>query len=258
MTAGQGPRGDGFEGRTAFITGAGNGIGRDMARRIVDSGGNVVIADIDEPSARAAAAELGEDHAHAVRCDVADQRAVEAAVSSGAERFGGLDILVNNAGLHLTKWNVPATALDEDAWRLILGVNVIGVVNCARAARPHLAKGTGPAIVNLSSIAGTLSNTVYGVTKLAVRGLTVALATEFAPDGIRVNAIAPGAIASANAMAELAEDDVIATLVDDYQLIHRGGTTTDIVQAMEYLCTDRASFVTGHTLQVSGGFPVYV
>lgn len=249
---------DGFAGRTAFITGAGAGIGLDMARRIVDGGGTVVIADIDGDAANAAVAELGEAHAVAVHCDVADQGAVEAAVATGASRFGGIDIVVNNAGLHLTKWNVPATALDEDAWRLILGVNVIGVVNCARAARPHLAKGKSPAIVNLSSIAGTLSTTVYGVTKLAVRGLTVALATEFAADGIRVNAIAPGAIASANAVAELAEDDIIARLVNDFQLIHRGGTTADIVQAMEYLCTDQSSFVTGHTLQVSGGFPLYV
>lgn len=248
----------GFAGRTAFITGAGAGIGKDMAARVVAGGGRVVIADIDTSAANAAVAELGEDSAFAVHCDVADQGAVEAAVAAGAERFGGIDIVVNNAGLHLTKWNVPATSLDEDAWKLILGVNVIGVVNCARAARPHLAKGTGPAIVNLSSIAGTLSNTVYGVTKLAVRGLTVALATEFAPDGIRVNAIAPGAIASANAVAELAEDDVITRLINDYQLIHRGGTTTDIVQAMEYLCTDQSSFITGHTLQVSGGFPLYV
>lgn len=249
---------DGFAGRTALITGAGAGIGLDMARRIVDGGGTVVIADIDGDAANAAVAELGEEHAVAVHCDVADQGAVEAAVATGASRFGGIDIVVNNAGLHLTKWNVPATALDEDAWRLILGVNVIGVVNCARAARPHLAKGKSPAIVNLSSIAGTLSTTVYGVTKLAVRGLTVALATEFAADGIRVNAIAPGAIASANAVAELAEDDIIARLVNDFQLIHRGGTTADIVQAMEYLCTDQSSFVTGHTLQVSGGFPLYV
>ena len=248
----------GFAGRTAFITGAGAGIGLDMARRIVDGGGNVVIADIDEEAARAAAAELGEEQAVAVACDVADQGAVETAVAAGASRFGGIDIVVNNAGLHLTKWNVPATALDEDAWKLILGVNVIGVVNCARAARPHLAQGKSPAIVNLSSIAGTLSTTVYGVTKLAVRGLTVALATEFAGDGIRVNAIAPGAIASANAVADLAEDDIIARLVNDFQLIHRGGTTADIVQAMEYLCTDQSSFVTGHTLQVSGGFPLYV
>jgi 3-oxoacyl-[acyl-carrier protein] reductase len=249
---------DGFVGRTAFITGAGAGIGLDMARRITSGGGNVIIADIDEPASRAAVAELGDEHAVTVACDVADQRAVEAAVAAGAERFGGIDIVVNNAGLHLTKWNVPATVLDEDAWKLILGVNVIGVVNCARAARPHLARGKSPAIVNLSSIAGTLSNTVYGVTKLAVRGLTVALATEFAPDGIRVNAIAPGAIASDNAVAELAEDDVINRMINDYQLIHRGGTTTDIVQAMEFLCTDRASFITGQTLQVSGGFPLYV
>ncbi|WP_022884480.1 SDR family NAD(P)-dependent oxidoreductase [Glaciibacter superstes] len=248
----------GFVGRTAFITGAGNGIGKDMAKHIVANGGNVIIADVDEAAGRAAATEIGADRVLAVHCDVADQNSVESAVKAGAERFGGLDILVNNAGLHLTKWNVPITTLDEDAWKLILGVNVIGIVNCARAARPFLAEGKSPAIVSLSSITGYLSNTVYGITKLAVRGLTVGLASEFAPDGIRVNAIAPGAIASENALAELAENDVINQMINNYQLIHRGGTTTDIVQAMEFLCTDSASFITGQTLQVSGGFPLYI
>ena len=248
----------GFEGRSAFITGAGNGIGKDMAKRIVAGGGNVVIADIDDTAGRAAAEEIGTDHALAVRCDVGSQASAEEAVAAAVDRFGGLDILINNAGLHLMKWNVPVTSVDEDAWRLILNVNVLGIVNCSRAARPHLAKSKSPAILSLSSIAGYQSTNVYGITKLAVRGLTIALASEFAADGIRVNAVAPGAIASDNAVAELTENDVMGQLINNYQLIHRGGTTTDIVQAMEFLCNDESSFVTGQTLQVSGGFPLHV
>lgn len=248
----------GFEGRTAFITGAGNGIGKDMAKRIVAGGGNVIIADIDEAAGQAAAKEIGENQVLAIRCDVADEKSVEAAVEAGAQRFGGIDILINNAGLHLMKWNQPATTLDADAWRLILDVNVIGVVNCSRAARPYLAKGKSPAILSLSSISGYLSTTVYGITKLAVRGLTIALASEFASDGIRVNAVAPGAISSENAVAELSDNDVMNQLVNNYQLVKRGGTTTDIVQAMEFLCNDESSFITGQTLQVSGGFPLQI
>jgi 3-oxoacyl-[acyl-carrier protein] reductase len=248
----------GFGGRTAFITGAGNGIGKAMAERVVADGGSVIIADIDEEAGRAAAWEIGEDHVLAVRCDVADQDSAEAAVAAGVERFGGIDILVNNAALHLMKWSVPVTSLDAEAWRLILGVNVIGVVNCSRAARPHLAKGKGPAILSLSSISGLQSDTVYGVTKLAVRGLTIALATEFAVDGIRVNAVAPGAIASEKALAELSDNGVMADLVNHSQLLHRPGTPADIVEAMVYLCNDESSFVTGQTLQVSGGFPLQI
>ncbi|MEU7881439.1 SDR family NAD(P)-dependent oxidoreductase [Microbispora bryophytorum] len=243
----------GFENRVAFVTGAGNGIGREMARDVVRQGGKVAIADVDLAAAETAAAELG-DAAMAVLCDVADERSVQTAVDAAAERLGGIDVLVNNAGLHLMKWNVPVTSVTAEQWHQILGVNVVGVVNCARSARPYLAQGKGPAILNLSSIAGYLSNTVYGITKLGVRGLTVALAEEFAPDGIRVNAVAPGAIGSDNAIDELSGQ--LRVLIDDMQLIHRMGRMADIVNAMNYLCTDAAGMVTGQTLSISGGYPL--
>ncbi|MEU8276596.1 SDR family oxidoreductase [Microbispora bryophytorum] len=217
----------GFENRVAFVTGAGNGIGREMARDVVRQGGKVAIADVDLAAAETAAAELG-DAAMAVLCDVADEQSVQTAVDAAAERLGGIDVLVNNAGLHLMKWNVPVTSVTAEQWHQILGVNVVGVVNCARSARPYLARGKGPAILNLSSIAGYLSNTVYGITKLGVRGLTVALAEEFAPDGIRVNAVAPGAIGSDNAIDELSGQ--LRVLIDDMQLIHRMGRMADIVR----------------------------
>jgi len=242
-----------FHDRVAFVTGAAQGIGKAMAAEIVRLGGRVAIADIDETAAQRTAESLG-SAATAIRCDVADPDSVDAAVEEAVRAFGGLDILINNAALHLMTWNRPVTTLSTDEWRRLLDVNVIGLVNCARAARPHLAARPGAAILNLSSIAGMASENAYGVSKLAVRGLTTALAVELGPDDIRVNALAPGAIDSENAMDELSRellDDLILTK----QVIKRQGTRTDLVEAMKYLCTDAASFVTGETLIVGGGFP---
>jgi NAD(P)-dependent dehydrogenase (short-subunit alcohol dehydrogenase family) len=115
----------------------------------------------------------------------------------------------------------------------------------------------GGSVVNISSIAGYLSTSPYGVSKLAVRGLTIAFAAELAPDGIRVNAIAPGLMATENALDGLPQD-----LIDDFvanrQLVHRLGTMDDIVSAMLLLCAPEAGFITGETLRVSGGYPLAI
>lgn len=245
-----------FENRVAFITGGARGIGLAMATEIVELGGKVALADIDLEAATAAAKELGEN-ALAVTCDVSDVASVEAAVAATAERFGRIDILINNAALHLMAWNRPVTALTQDEWRLLLDVNVIGLVNCAKAARPHLAASPGAAVLNISSIAGMQSANAYGVSKLAVRGLTVSLAVDLAVDGIRVNALAPGAIDSENAMDDLSRE-LLDDLIQGKQLIKRQGTRKDLVEAMKYLCSDAASFVTGETLIVGGGFPARI
>lgn len=242
-----------FQDRVAFITGAGQGIGKAMATEIIRLGGRVAIADIDLPTARATATELGES-ALAIRCDVSDPESVDAAVDLAAETFGGIDILINNAALHLMSWNRRVTELTTAEWRHLMDVNVIGLVNCARAARPHMATRPGAAMLNISSIAGMASENAYGVSKLAVRGLTVSLAVELAGDGIRVNALAPGAVDSENAMDELSRE-ILDDLIQKKQLIKRQGTRTDLVEAMKYLCSDAASFVTGETLIVGGGYP---
>ena len=171
-----------------------------------------MIADIDRSAADALAAELERDgqHALAVVCDVADEQQVQAAVDAAVARFGGIDILINNAGKHLMKYNQPFSVLERDELRALFDVNVIGVVNCSVAARPSMAARGGGVIVNISSMASYLSTTPYAVSKLAVRGLTIAFATEFAADHIRVNAIAPGLMATENAIADLPQ-----TIVDD-------------------------------------------
>jgi 3-oxoacyl-[acyl-carrier protein] reductase len=132
---------------------------------------------------------------------------------------------------------------------------VVGVVNCTVACRDTMRSRGGGAVLNISSIAGYLSTSPYAISKLAVRGLTIAFATEFAPDKIRVNAIAPGLMATENALAGLPQE-----LIDDFtnnrQLVHRLGDMDDIVSSALFLCSDQASFITGETLRVSGGYPL--
>jgi NAD(P)-dependent dehydrogenase (short-subunit alcohol dehydrogenase family) len=155
------------------------------------------------------------------------------------------------------EYNQPFSVLSREKLRRLFDVNVIGIVNCTLACRDSMAARGGGAVLNISSMAGHMSTTPYGVSKLAVRGLTVALATELSPDGIRVNAISPGLMATENAVADLPEA-LVEHIVERTQLIHRLGQMDDIVRAMLYLCSDDASFVTGETLKVSGGTPLYL
>lgn len=245
-----------FEDRVAFVTGAGAGLGRAFAAALVAEGAAVVVADIDADAAARTVDELtaGGHRAVSAPCDVADEEQVAGAVAQAVATFGGIDICINNAGLHLSKYNQPFGALPRSDVRELFEVNVIGVVNCSLACRPSMSARGGGAICNIASIGGHLSSTPYGVSKLTVRGLTVALAHEFAGDGIRVNAISPGLTATENAIADLPEE-FVREFRDNKQLVHRTGQVQDIVEAMLFLCSDGASFVTGETLKVSGGYP---
>ncbi|QNI05152.1 SDR family oxidoreductase [Mycobacterium kubicae] len=248
-----------FQNKIAFITGGAVGLGRAFARALTSEGASVALADIDGDGASRTAADLvaeGAD-AWAVRCDVADEAQVDAAVAATVERFGGIDILINNAGRHLMKYSRPFGALSRADVRGLFDVNVMGVVNCTLACRNSMRDRGGGAVLNMASSAGFQSNTPYGVSKLAVRGLTVAFAAELSPDLIRVNGIAPGLTNTESAMA-----NVPRSLIDDFvhelQLVHRLCTMDDVVSAMLYLCSDQASFITGETLKVCGGYPLTV
>jgi NAD(P)-dependent dehydrogenase (short-subunit alcohol dehydrogenase family) len=258
--------GNRFVGKVVLVTGAAQGFGRAFAEAFHAEGADVVLADLDIDAAtkaqdamrnRTDAPRHGSRYsgALALHCDVASESDVQAAVAETLELFGRLDILVNNAGLHLTKYNQPFSALGSADLRALFDVNVMGVVNCSLAAAPAMAASGGGVIVNISSIGGYLSTTPYGVSKLAVRGLTVALASEFAPIKVRVNAIAPGLMATENAL-----EDLPSAMVDDFvnnkQLVHRLGKIEDIVSMLMFLSSDEATFVTGETVRVSGGYPL--
>lgn len=248
-----------YENKVIFITGGAVGFGRAFAKALCREGASVVLADIDLAAAEKTASQLRSDgyKALAVACDVADETTVDRAVAAAVSHFGGIDVLINNAGKHLTKYNQPFTVLPRHEVRALFEVNVMGVVNCSVACRGTMKARGGGAILNIGSIAANLSSTPYGVSKLAVRGLTIAFATEFATDSIRVNAISPGLTATENAI-----DDLPQALVDDFinsrQLVKRLGQMDDIVAAMMFLCSDQASFITGETVNVSGGYPLAI
>jgi len=245
-----------FEGKVVFITGGAIGFGRAFGRAFGQEGAAVAIADIDGDAARRTAGDFEAEgiRAMALTCDVAAEDEVDEAVGKTVAELGGVDILLNNAGKHLMKYNQPFTVLPRHELRALFDVNVVGVVNCSVACRQPMAARGGGAIVNIASMAAHLHVSPYAVSKLAVRGLTVALAAELAPDGIRVNGIAPGLMATESAMADLPQE-----MVDDFvlnrQLVHRLGRMDDIVAAALFLCSDEASFITGETVKVTGGYP---
>ena len=248
-----------FRDKVAFVTGGAMGLGLGFARAFAERGGRVALIDIDAEAVEQAAGEIRATGAPAVGlvCDVTDEVAVAEAVARTVDQFGGLDVLINNAGLHSAKYNVPFQKLGHTETRRLFEVNIMGVVNCSLAARAAMASRGGGAICSLSSIAGYTISSPYGVSKLAVRGLTIAFAREFADDRIRVNAVAPGLTATDTIRAEMPAE-LFEQFANVNQLVRRTGQVEDIVAGMLFLCSDEASFITGETLKISGGFPLSV
>jgi NAD(P)-dependent dehydrogenase (short-subunit alcohol dehydrogenase family) len=246
-----------FDGKVAFVTGGAIGFGREFARALAAEGASIAIADIDLPAAEKTVLEFEGSGARAmaVPCDVTDDEEVERAVQAVTANFGGIDILLNNAGKHLSKYNQPFGALARHEVRALFDVNVMGVINCSLSCRDIMRERGGGSIVSMASISGHTPTTPYGVSKLAVRGLTIAFATEFADAGIRVNAVSPGLMGTESALADLPQATMDA-LVNQHQLIHRLITTGDVVPTVMFLCSDEASVITGQTIMISGGYPL--
>lgn len=247
-----------FEGKTVVVTGGGAGIGRTYGHRFAAEGAAIVVADTDTSVADRVVKELAAagSRAIAVEMDVTDEETAEQMATRASEAFGGIDILVNNAGVHLQHAQLPYTQDALGQWRRVLDVNVIGALICSIACRPAMAARGGGSIVNHSSMAAYPGGGAYGVSKLALNALTVSLAAEFAPDGIRVNGIAPGFVDSEAAvewMNDPARAGIESALVGG-QLIKRLGRMDDLADMALFLCSEQASFVTGQTILVDGGF----
>jgi 3-oxoacyl-[acyl-carrier protein] reductase len=245
-------------GKVAVITGGGRGFGKAFGTALAARGAHVVLADIDGAAAATAAAEITDlgGRASGIACDVTDESGVAAMADGVAAEHGGIDILVNNAGLHSAAYNKPSAEIGIAGLRRLFDVNVIGVYICSLAARPAMSGRPGAAVVNISSSAAYANRAAYGVSKLAVRGATAQLAREFAADGIRVNAIAPGLIFTDTIRAELA-GEVVARVMGQ-QVLKREGEERDIVDALLFLVSPESSFITGETLRVTGGFALSV
>jgi NAD(P)-dependent dehydrogenase (short-subunit alcohol dehydrogenase family) len=241
--------------KIAVITGAASGIGAASARRFVDEGAKVVVADVQAELGRTVAAELG-DSARFVECDVTDERAVAAAIDLAVVTWGRLDVMFNNAGV--VGAIGPIADTDSDAWRRSIDILLNSVFyGCKHAARAMVAQGSG-SIISTSSIAGVVGGLGphgYTAAKAAVIGLTKSVAAELGPRGVRCNAIAPGTVPTALTAEVMTGDpgNLAAVAEQSRQRYGKASDAIDIANAAVYLASDDAGFVNGHTLVVDYG-----
>ncbi len=240
-----------FQGQVAFVTGAGSGMGRAIAIQFAREGARVVCADINLPAAKQTVAQLPAGAGLAIHLDVTSEESVQAAVTHAVETFGRLDILVNSAGIG------PVRSWDEltlEDWNRTLAVNLTGVFLCCKAVTPIMRRQRYGRIVNISSIAGKQYSAIigahYGASKAGVIGLTRYLARVLAPDGILVNCVAPGT-------TETPFSESYIGAAREIQLknipLGRFARPEEIADAVLFLCSPRAAYITGETLNVNGG-----
>jgi 3-oxoacyl-[acyl-carrier protein] reductase len=238
-------------GQVALITGGARGFGKAFGTALAERGATVVLVDRDGPAASEAAADIG-PRAIPLVGDVTDEPRVEAIMREVGETFGGLDLLINNAGLHSDEYGRPVAELGLAKLRRLFDVNVMGTAACTLAAKPLMASRPGANIINIASAAAYLGG-AYGTSKLAVVGMMITFARELAADGVRVNAIAPGLILTETIRAEMGRE-TLANVKRSQLLPDADGAEEDIVEAMLYLSSRKARFITGETIRVTGGF----
>ncbi|QEH43009.1 SDR family oxidoreductase [Chitinophaga sp. XS-30] len=245
-----------FKGKTALVTGGSYGIGQATAIAFASRGANVVIADIvedpEQATAKAVAAAGGKPVF--IQCDVADAASVKAMVEKTIATFGRLDFAFNNAGVEGENGNTLDCT--EQNWDRTIGVNLKGVWLCMREELPHLLK-QGGAIVNCASVAGLMGFPglpAYVASKHGVVGLTKTAGLEYAKEGVRINAVCPGVIKTAMVDRLTGKDKAVEKQYEDMEPIGRMGKPEEVAAAVVWLCSEEASFVTGHAMPVDGGW----
>ena len=241
-----------LDGKIAVVTGAGRGIGARISAKLVEEGCSVYVTDVDAEAAKVSAAAIGAA-AHAMRIDVTNSGDIQLRVEEIVERHGRIDILVNNAGILKTGSIVDSSIED---WDEVCRANLSSVYYCSKAVLPVMLKRRYGKIVNIASMSaaragGIFGNVLYGTTKAGVVAFTKGFARELAPYGINVNAVAPGLVETAMTTAKLTPDvreKVLASLP-----MHRLADVEDIANAVAFLVSDVAAYITGDTLLVDGG-----
>jgi len=241
-----------LDGRIALVTGGGGGIGGAIAGKLLAEGCTVFVADIDAEAARRSAGRLG-GAAHALRIDVARPDDVRNGVDRIVERHGTLDILVNNAGILKTASVIDSSIED---WDEVCRINLSSVYYCIKAVLPIMLRKRYGRIVNIASMSaakagGVFGNVLYGTTKAGVVAFTKGFARELAPHGINVNAVAPGLLETPmtrDNLSQVSREQLLASMP-----MGRLASVDDIANAVAFLASDAAGYITGDTLVVDGG-----
>jgi sorbitol-6-phosphate 2-dehydrogenase len=255
-----------LDGKVAIVTGAAQGLGEALAERLAREGAHVVIADIDAEKAVAVASRLARDHgvsALAARCNVTDEEQVAGMVQQAVDKFGRLDILVSNAGILISG---DTTEFRVEAWRKVIDVNLVGYFVCAKHAARVMQKQRSGVIIQINSKSGkkgSFKNSAYAASKFGGIGLTQSLALEFAPVGIRVNAICPGNLLDSplwvdSLYAQYAErwgisEEEVRRKYEQQVPMGRGCSYEDVANVMVFLASDESSYMTGQAINVTGG-----
>lgn len=248
-----------FEGQVALVTGAASGLGLATAKAFAESGASVVLADWNEKEVQAEAEKLA-DQGHTtlgIRCDVSDDAQVEAMVKQTVAKFGRLDAAYNNAGVQ----NVLADTADSprEDYDRVMAINLRGVWSCMKFELQHMREQGSGAIVNCSSLGGLIGGAqrgTYHAAKHGVIGLTKSAALEYAARGIRVNDICPGMIRTpmSDRMEAEGQGEALKAMLETFVPMKREGRPQEIAEAVLFLCSSAASYITGQSISVDGGF----
>lgn len=247
-----------LEGRVAIVTGAGGGLGGGICSALASAGAPVAAVDVARGKAERVAESVSRSGARCIafEADVSDRSSVQKMASQVANELGGVDILVNNAAIYPLR---PWTEIEEEEWDRVLSVNLKGYFLCARAAYPHIRERGRGRIINVASITfflGFANLLDYVSSKGGVVGFTRTLAREVGPEGITVNAISPGAFPT-DAEKIHPDQEGYNRWVLDQQCIKRRGIPEDIGNLVAFLASDAASFITGQTIEVDGGWAMH-
>ena len=247
----------GLKNKSVLITGGASGIGRATAMLFAQEGAKVVVADINESGGRETVEAIRKQGGEAafVACDVRHESAVQAMVAQTVKLYSRLDCAFNNAGI--SERFDAITETTEEHWRWVLDTNLTGVFLCLKYELQVMQRQQSGAIVNASSIMGLVAsagNTEYAASKAGVANLTRATALAYAKQGIRINATCPAAIDTPMTQKIWAKEPAIKARLASMQPMGRIGQPEEVARAVLFLCSDAASFITGHTLAVDGGY----